>query len=49
MKKTFSALNPETLRIPFSKNLLLGAHELNEFYEKNKEHTKGGKNEKSIY
>lgn len=44
-----SCLNPTYLRILYSKRLLLAAHELNEFYMKNEEHTKGGKYEKHLY
>lgn len=49
MQDTVSCLNPTYLRIPYSKQLLLVAHELNEFYMKNEEHTKGGKHEKYLY
>lgn len=49
MQDTVSCLNPMYLRIPYSKSLLLAAHELNEFYMKNEEHTKGGKHEKYLY
>ncbi len=49
MKKRFSALNPNYLRIPDSKKLLKAAHSLNEFYEKHKEVTKGKSYEKFVY
>ncbi len=49
MEDTISCLNPIYLRIPYSKKLLMAAHELNEFYMKNEEHTKGGKHEKYLY
>lgn len=49
MKNRFSALNPQYLRLPYSKELLRVAHELHEFYEKNKELIQGGEYEKRIY
>ncbi|MCI9233228.1 MAG: hypothetical protein HFH08_01370 [Bacilli bacterium] len=49
MQDTVSCLNPAYLRLLYSKRLLLAAHELNEFYMKNEEHTKGGKHEKYLY
>lgn len=49
MTPKYSCLDPTYLRISYSKCLLLAAHELNEFYMKNMEHTKGGNNEKHLY
>lgn len=49
MKKRFSALNPNYLRISVSKTLLQAAHSLNEFYEKHREVMKGKSYEKFVY
>lgn len=49
MRDTVSCLNPMYLRMPYSKQLLKAAHELNEFYMKNEKYSKGGQHEKYLY
>lgn len=45
MKKRFSSLNPAYLRLKESKELLKATHQLNEFYMKHKEWTRGAEYE----